>query len=209
MDVLGADVGPTPIQALAIKHMLDLSKEPESWKQFLLASETGSGKSIAYLLPVLQYLKETEGDREPSKLPISPRALILSPTHELSRQLSSTAKSLLHNAKMRVQCASRANVPTQTASARQMKQVVQAMSDSGEQGVSSSGGRAIDLLTSTPMKALEMVRGWGWDRVGNPEFDRDGRKFRAGKPTMSLKEVECVVIDEADILFGGCPCALY
>ena len=181
--------------------MLGLSQERESWKQFLLASETGSGKSIAYLLPVLQYLKETEGERKPSKLPYSPRALVLAPTHELSRQLSSTAKSLLHNAKLRVQCASRANVPTQTASARQMKQVIEGMSGD-ETLASGTNARPLDLLTSTPSKALEMVRGWGWDRVGNPEFDRDGRKFRAGKPTMSLKEVSCVVVDEADILFG-------
>ena len=40
----------------------------------------------------------------------NPRALILAPTHELSRQLSGFAKSLLHNVKLRVMCASKANV---------------------------------------------------------------------------------------------------
>ena len=48
---------PDPISISEFKWLL---KHPgQSW-QFLLASETGSGKSIAYLLPLLQNLKETE-----------------------------------------------------------------------------------------------------------------------------------------------------
>jgi hypothetical protein len=72
----------------------------------MLASETGSGKSIAYLLPLLLDLKLSEHDdhrrRAPPKRAINPRALILAPTHELSRQLASFAKSLLHVSKLRV-----------------------------------------------------------------------------------------------------------
>ena len=199
---------PTPIQALALKEMLSLSQSPEIWRQYLLASETGSGKSVAYLLPVLQYLKETESKRPTSKLPISPRALVLAPTHELSRQLSSMAKSLLHFTKLRVQCASRANVPSGPAhaeSARQMKRAIEGMVAEGEGSHIAAEARPVDLLTSTPSKALEMVRGWGWDRAGKPEFERDGRPFRAGRPMMSLNEITCVVIDEADILFGESP----
>lgn len=70
-------------------------------------------------------------------------------------------------------------------------------------------GRLIDVLVSTPVKALEMVRGWGWDKVDNDEktmhWEKEGkpeRKFKPGKPEMSLERIECVVVDEADVLFG-------
>ncbi|THH11316.1 hypothetical protein EW145_g742 [Phellinidium pouzarii] len=215
-DVLGPDAKPTPIQSLALKHLFSLPRNSKDWNQFLLASETGSGKSIAYLLPLLQLLKETEASATypPSQLATNPRALVLAPTHELSRQLSTFAKALVHHAKLRVLCASRANVPSTAGargrgrSARQMMHVVSALSNENKvhgqievqpQGL--SGARPIDLLVSTPVKALEMVRGWGWDKVVNEEWEREGRIFRPGKPEMGLKRVECVVIDEADILF--------
>ena len=94
-----------------------LLNQSPGWNQFLLASETGSGKSIAYLVPLLQNLKQAELDTAAAEVPhvqqtraCNPRALILAPTHELSRQLSGFARSLLHNVKLRVMCASKANV---------------------------------------------------------------------------------------------------
>ncbi|KAH8111181.1 P-loop containing nucleoside triphosphate hydrolase protein [Phellopilus nigrolimitatus] len=214
-DVLGPDAKPTPIQALALKRLFSLSRHPEHWKAFLLASETGSGKSIAYLLPLLQYLKETETSAAdpPSRLAVNPRALVLAPTHELTRQLSAFAKALVHRAKLRVLCVSRANVPSTAGgrmsagggSARQMKHVVDALGQgaAGHLEVRTdamAGARPVDVLASTPVKALEMVRGWGWDKVGK-EDSRFEREFRPGKPEMGLKRVECVVVDEADVLF--------
>ena len=113
-EVLVPNAKPTPIQSLSLKWLLNQSP---GWKQFLLASETGSGKSIAYLVPLLQNLKQAELDTAAAEVPhvqqtraYNPRALILAPTHELSRQLSGFAKSLLHNVKLRVMCASKANV---------------------------------------------------------------------------------------------------
>ncbi|KAI5118342.1 hypothetical protein M0805_009145 [Coniferiporia weirii] len=215
-DVLGPDAKPTPIQALTLKHLFSLSLYSKEWKQFLLASETGSGKSIAYLLPLLQLLKQTEvsATNPPSRLAVNPRALVLAPTHELSRQLSAHAKALVHHAKLRVLCASRANVPSSSGTrgtggtARQMKHIVDTMSSVARvqgqievQPQTMAGGRPVDLLVSTPVKALEMVRGWGWDKVVNEEWEREGRIFRPGKPEMGLKRIECVVVDEADILF--------
>ncbi|KAL5534904.1 MRH4 [Sanghuangporus sanghuang] len=212
-DVLGANAAPTPIQGLALKHLMSLA-HARSWQEFLLASETGSGKSFAYLLPLIQYLKETEeaAINSTQRLPINPRALVLAPTHELSRQLSVFAKSLIHYAKIRVLCASRANVPTtidrrtvSTSSAREMKHLIDSLESKlfATEGAAqtTSTARPVDLLVSTPVKALEMVRGWGWDKVGKEESNWGGKKFRPGKPEMGLKRIECVVVDEADILF--------
>lgn len=93
--------------------------------------------------------------------------------------------------------------------ARQMKYIVEALtSESGSQGgqiqlgAQMADSRQVDLLVSTPTKALEMVRGWGWDKP-KEEAERDGKKFEPGKPEMGLERVECVVVDEADILFGA------
>ena len=99
--------------------------------QVLLGSDTGSGKTLAYLLPLLHFLKRTDKgivrspERNDGKLPYVsfldgvpgredersmgeidptvPRSLVLSPTHELTRQLTRTAKSFSHDIKLSVQ----------------------------------------------------------------------------------------------------------
>ncbi|KAG6867109.1 hypothetical protein C0993_006779 [Termitomyces sp. T159_Od127] len=235
-EVLGPHASPTPIQALSLKWLLDNPNEPDAvsggWKQFLLASETGSGKSIAYLLPVLQNLKLSELDGSSPHLsqvsqghrrPLNPRALILAPTHELSRQLSSFAKSLLHKIKLRVLCASRANVKNtkeRDVTARQMATHLEADQDSGEFEIKERSGFPVDVVVGTPMKLLELVKGRGWDckepdaeDAAETVDDGPSPKLRRGrdklvgfgkwrsKPEMGLANVEWVVIDEADVLF--------
>ena len=58
-DVLGPNAHPTPIQSLSLKHLF-VTPSLDSYRRFLLASETGSGKSLAYLLPMLHDLKTAE-----------------------------------------------------------------------------------------------------------------------------------------------------
>ncbi|CAL1697235.1 unnamed protein product [Somion occarium] len=222
MDILGPNARPTPIQALSLKHLFSPSQGDSQWRQFLLASETGSGKSIAYLLPMLQDLKQTELDgtvpRLTSKRLMAPRALVLAPTHELSRQLSVFAKSLLHNTKLRVLCASRANAPTQSrrhVTASKMASDIDSdivPEEGGEFIVSSPSNAAkpVDVLVCTPSRVLEMEKGRGWDyeHKEHPEdIDENGRnirpnrKFTVGPPEITLANVDWVVVDEADVLF--------
>ena len=63
------DVGPTPIQRLAIPALLQADmafkkryhqNSKPTMNQFLLAAETGSGKTLAYLLPTIDALKRAE-----------------------------------------------------------------------------------------------------------------------------------------------------
>lgn len=238
-EVLGPDTKPSPIQSLSLKHLFDPpshifptdtkdrnseeENSPPAWGQYLLASETGSGKSMAYLLPMMQYLKLTEGSPAPlfpftapppdRSISLNPRGLILAPTHELSRQLSSFAKALLHNVRLRVLCASRANTLSSSrgknSTASQMKRELDEV-DFGltDEAHITRKSRPVDVLVGTPTKVLEMVRGWGWNRADRIE-DRwdDAAKERArnwipGPPEAELGKVEWVVIDEADILFG-------
>ena len=222
-EVLGPNAKPTPIQSLSLKWLLNQSP---GWKQFLLASETGSGKSIAYLVPLLQNLKQAELDTAAAEVPhvqqtraYNPRALILAPTHELSRQLSGFARSLLHNVKLRVMCASKANVKStkeRDETASKMAAQFDTMVGEGEFEVKKDKF-PVDVVVGTPMKLMEMVRGRGWDRKEGEEEENEeegGRTLRRGrdkmvgfgkwrsKPEMGLANVEWVIVDEADVLFG-------
>ena len=166
---------------------------------------------------------------ERQKRPYNPRGLILAPTHELSRQLSGFAKSLLHEIKLRVLCTSQANQKNTTRRDLTASQMSSNFSDvsagpMGEFEVTKSS-HPVDILVGTPMKVLEMVHGRGWDRKeGEEESDKEqagveegeaAKKPRRGrdkmvgfgkwrsKPELGLANIEWVVVDEADVLFGG------
>ncbi|KAJ3575533.1 hypothetical protein NP233_g1038 [Leucocoprinus birnbaumii] len=228
--MLGDDAKPTPIQSLSIKWLieesgLDLSKS--EWKQFLLASETGSGKSLAYLLPLLQKLKLDEQNgtfvrRSNPKRALNPRAIVLAPTHELARQLSSFAKALTHDVKLKISCVSQRNTPSTTKSnvtakklSEQLDAFVDGTGDLGELDLKKDT-QAVDVLFGTPVKVMELIRGRGWDEVeGELKPDEEGKmpKLRRGRdkmpggrgwkgePKMGLENVEWVIVDEADVLF--------
>ncbi|WP_437201234.1 DEAD/DEAH box helicase [Planctomicrobium sp. SH664] len=67
---------PTPIQAQAIPHLLDE-------KDLLGSAQTGTGKTAAFALPILNRL----GKANRRSVPHAPRVLVLSPTRELAAQI--------------------------------------------------------------------------------------------------------------------------
>ncbi|MBS9443339.1 ATP-dependent RNA helicase SrmB [Photorhabdus heterorhabditis] len=73
---------PTAIQAAAIPAAMD-------GRDVLGSAPTGTGKTAAYLLPVLQHLLDF-----PRKKSGPPRVLILTPTRELAMQVADQAKEL-------------------------------------------------------------------------------------------------------------------
>lgn len=72
----------TPVQEKAIPEIV-------SNKNLLVSAKTGSGKTIAFLLPALQKILTA-----PPLNPVSTRVLILSPTRELARQIVKTTQQL-------------------------------------------------------------------------------------------------------------------
>jgi ATP-dependent RNA helicase RhlE len=70
---------PTPIQSQAIPAVL-------SGRDLLASAQTGTGKTAAFVMPILQKLKAAEPSR-------SPRALILTPTRELAAQVAESART--------------------------------------------------------------------------------------------------------------------
>lgn len=74
---------PTPIQAQAIPLAID-------GKDLLLSAQTGSGKTAAFVLPILHKLaSDTTTDK---KAPIQTRAVILTPTRELAMQVQDNVR---------------------------------------------------------------------------------------------------------------------
>lgn len=75
-------VNPTPIQLAAIPHLLQ-------GKDLLGCAQTGTGKTAAFALPMIQFLSSN-----PKRLvPKQPRALILTPTRELAIQIDESFRT--------------------------------------------------------------------------------------------------------------------
>ncbi|XP_058188003.1 DEAD-box ATP-dependent RNA helicase 16 [Rhododendron vialii] len=75
---------PTPIQRVAIPLILE-------GKDVVARAKTGSGKTFAYVLPLLHKLFSDSG----SKNRLAPAAFVLVPTRELSQQVYSEIQSLI------------------------------------------------------------------------------------------------------------------
>ena len=78
-------VQPTPVQNEAIPPAL-------AGRDVVATAQTGTGKTLAFLLPVIQSL--TKPEARPSASGI--RALVLAPTRELAMQIHETAVKLTH-----------------------------------------------------------------------------------------------------------------
>lgn len=70
---------PTPIQAASIPHVL-------AGRDILASAQTGTGKTAAFALPILQRLSEAAPPRA-GRGPRPIRALVLCPTRELAQQI--------------------------------------------------------------------------------------------------------------------------
>ncbi len=75
---------PTPIQAQAIPPAL-------AGRDLLGCAQTGTGKTAAFALPILHRLSSAPVDKS-RRGPVTPRALVLSPTRELANQIEGSFK---------------------------------------------------------------------------------------------------------------------
>ncbi|KYK63640.1 DEAD/DEAH box helicase domain-containing protein [Toxoplasma gondii TgCatPRC2] len=165
---------PTPIQSAAIPCLM-------RGRDVLGLAETGSGKTAAYLIPLLarlQHLKEEErwpkrhvvyADNRPDPVGASlraggPAAIVLCPTRELAVQIDGEVHSLLAKAKA-------------GASPLPLKHVLLAGGfDKGEQFKSLKAG--VDLAVANPGRLIDLATMKGLEDA--------------------LKWVVMVVVDEAD-----------
>jgi ATP-dependent RNA helicase RhlE len=81
---------PTPIQAMAIPVLLQ-------GRDLIGLAQTGTGKTAAFLLPILTML----GDRPATRAGQPPQALILAPTRELANQIRQNLQNLAQSLNIR------------------------------------------------------------------------------------------------------------
>ena len=128
---------PTPIQAQAIPYLLD-------GRDVLGVAQTGTGKTAAFALPILQHLA-----RRPERAGRPPiRALVLSPTRELAAQIGESFASygrFLHIRHMVI-----FGGVNQTPQVRALE-------------------RGVDVLVATPGRLLDLLE-QGFVDLGHVEF---------------------------------------
>jgi len=90
---------PTPVQRLALPAFL-------AGKSAVAVARTGSGKTMAYALALVQRLRAVEEAEGASSTPSRPRAVVLTSTRELVVQTTRVIKSLTHAARLRVRAVS-------------------------------------------------------------------------------------------------------
>jgi len=86
---------PTEIQERAIPILMS------GWSLVGIA-ETGSGKTLSYVLPILHALKTEENNGNKVTNDRQPRAIVITPTRELGEQVSKVFKSFTHTTRLRV-----------------------------------------------------------------------------------------------------------
>ena len=123
---------PTEIQTKSIPDAL-------AGRDIMASAETGSGKTAAFLLPIIERLKQ----------PGTLRALVLAPTRELALQIEANAKSCSRAARLRT-----VSVVGGESASRQIRAL-----NSGVDILIATPGRLNDLIErgAVPLKAIEVL----------------------------------------------------
>uniref|UniRef100_A0A7S4JE29 RNA helicase n=1 Tax=Odontella aurita TaxID=265563 RepID=A0A7S4JE29_9STRA len=90
---------PTPIQKYAVPLAL-------AGRDLMCCAQTGSGKTCAFLLPIVSHLGGNHGSTAPPPQvrvgdPAFPRCVVMAPTRELAAQIQLEAEKLCHNSTIR------------------------------------------------------------------------------------------------------------
>jgi len=151
---------PTPIQARAIPELL-------AGKDVLGIAQTGTGKTAAFALPILQQLSRKRANNGPR----SPRALVLAPTRELAIQIADEFRAYGKFLHLR---------QTVIYGGVSQKPQVVALSR-GVEIVIATPGRLLDLMGQGHLKldAIEFLVLDEADRMLDMGFIRDIRKIIA------------------------------
>jgi len=122
----------------------------------IIADQTGSGKTIAYLLPMIERLRTEEAKNPGMRAqPGKPRVIVLTPTAELASQVYAVTRSIAATCPVRTMCV--------TGSA-DFAQQIRLLKRNSVDVLISTPGRLANLLTKEVI-SLEDVRGVVLDEV--------------------------------------------
>ncbi|CUW47185.1 DEAD/DEAH box helicase [Novacetimonas hansenii] len=155
---------PTPIQAGAIPYLLQ-------GRDLLGLAQTGTGKTAAFALPILNHLLTSKGRAHPK----GARALVLAPTRELASQIADSFASYARHMKF-----THAVVFGGVGQGRQIEALRR-----GVDVLVAAPGRLLDLMGQghVDLAGLEILVLDEADRMLDMGFVRDIRKIVATLPT--------------------------
>ncbi|KAK9476846.1 P-loop containing nucleoside triphosphate hydrolase protein [Lipomyces japonicus] len=131
----------TEVQEKVLPYLL---KPGNSDSNLLVQAKTGTGKTVAFLIPSIQRAIEFKNNSASSKssLPRKPTVLIISPTRELARQISDDAARLI------------ARLPEHE---NILAKTVVGGVNFNEEAKRTFRGQGVDLLVATPGRLLQYI----------------------------------------------------
>lgn len=167
---------PTPIQSQAIPVIM-------SGRDMIGIAKTGSGKTMAFLLPMLRHVK----DQRPVQSGEGPIALIMTPTRELAVQIYRDALPFLKALRLRGACVYGGTpISEQIALMKKTADVVIA-----------TPGRMIDLLTANGGRVTNL------QRTTYLVLDEADRMFDLGFEPQVMKILSLIRPDRQTVLFSA------
>ncbi|ORY88071.1 hypothetical protein BCR35DRAFT_301984 [Leucosporidium creatinivorum] len=167
---------PTSIQAQAIPAIM-------SGRDIIGVAKTGSGKTIAFLLPMFRHIK----DQRPIRTMEGPIAMIMTPTRELATQIHKECKPFLKALGLRASCAY-GGTPLKDNIA-DMKR--------GSELIVCTPGRMIELLTTNSGRIINL------HRVTYLVLDEADRMFDMGFEPQVMKIINQIRPDRQTVLFSA------
>ncbi|KAH7328682.1 P-loop containing nucleoside triphosphate hydrolase protein [Stachybotrys elegans] len=175
VDSLGYEK-PTPIQMQALPAIM-------SGRDVVGVAKTGSGKTVAFLLPMFRHIK----DQPPLKDTDGPVGLIMTPTRELAVQIHRDCKPFLKKMGLRAVCAyGGAPIREQIADLKR-----------GAEIIVCTPGRMIDLLAANQGRVTNLRR------VSYVVLDEADRMFDMGFEPQVMKIFANMRPDRQTILFSA------
>ncbi|OMH81985.1 ATP-dependent RNA helicase dbp7 [Zancudomyces culisetae] len=165
---------PTKIQSIAIPKLIQKNRDS------FIQAETGSGKTLSYLVPIVNWILNLSIDRSKSikndmERSVGTLAIVLVPTRELANQVHETARKLL-------------NIPTKILSKHggiKFHWAVSGVLIGGEKKSSEKARlrKGINILCCTPGRLLDHLtntQSFGVDQLGWLVLDEADRLLEMG-----------------------------
>ncbi|XP_011609658.1 probable ATP-dependent RNA helicase DDX46 [Takifugu rubripes] len=167
---------PTPIQAQAIPAVM-------SGRDLIGIAKTGSGKTIAFLLPMFRHIM----DQRPLEESEGPISVIMTPTRELALQITKECKKFSKPLGLRVVC-----VYGGTGISEQIAELKR-----GAEIIVCTPGRMIDMLGANSGRVTNLRR------VTYMVLDEADRMFDMGFEPQVMRIVDSVRPDRQTVMFSA------
>ncbi|XP_019941408.2 probable ATP-dependent RNA helicase DDX46 [Paralichthys olivaceus] len=167
---------PTPIQAQAIPAIM-------SGRDLIGIAKTGSGKTIAFLLPMFRHIM----DQRPLEESEGPISIIMTPTRELALQITKECKKFSKSLGLRVVC-----VYGGTGISEQIAELKR-----GAEIIVCTPGRMIDMLGANSGRVTNLRR------VTYVVLDEADRMFDMGFEPQVMRIVDNVRPDRQTVMFSA------